>query len=448
MIRRTRGCSIALITATMLLTISPTLFSSTRSQTHSLDDQALAQAKQFFSKMSIRCGQYYYYTYREQIAVMYQCKYAPTISVEGRAIQPRRLSEADRLNGVDPLPIAWQGRAVINLGLCRRQVPGPHGPGSDAWERWLDRNSDAVGLINRKGQWEFANQPTGRELYTVKTVLPITCKDVPDPSRKSAPTPPSWRGRHYNGGQILRLHATYDRWFYMGRGPMTLKLPSTYSQITIDGTNNIRTPLGGAMYLGAKTTDPGALAPNIKLGAVIVKIGNDEEPIQPFTESMSPVNDGFHIRSNEEIFIAINDSYFADNRGAHVVIVEGGDLNFGSGDRLPSPRLLSPEDGAFMHHYPRTTIVKWEPVVGASSYTVEIQMAMGPIGQETDSWYDLAEHHKNFPASTFVPPVKIKSTSFTFDWVGENMGRWRVWAIDDQGNEGLKSKWRYFKYTL
>ena len=190
-------------------------------------------------------------------------------------------------------------------------------------------------------------------------------------TRRAAPRPPSWRGE-YQGQQILSLPANYDKWFYSGKGTMTLKLLRPYSQIQIDGTNSSRNPFGGATFPDAQKSDPKALAPAVLLGAIVVKIGKDSKPLQAFNERMDPTKGGLQIRSTHEIYIAINDSYFADNRGTHTVVIEGGELNLSSVETLPAPQLLTPEDGAVMNHYPRKTTVNWEPVIGAVSYTVEI----------------------------------------------------------------------------
>jgi hypothetical protein len=110
--------------------------------------------------------------------------------------------------------------------------------------------------------------------------------------------------------------------------------------------------------------------------------------------------------------------------------------------KLPPPKLLSPEDWTvFEFDNPsRKTKVEWLPVAGASGYTVEIQFLDGK------GWNDLGEHYSHYPAAGYSPPVKIKGTNFAFEWVGANKGRWRVWAIDSKGNEGVKSVWWEFRY--
>lgn len=41
----------------------------------------------------------------------------------------------------------------------------------------------------------------------------------------------------------------------------------------------------------------------------------------------------------------------------------------------------------------------------------------------------------------------VASPGYKFDFVGAQPGRWRVWAVDNEGREGEKSPWRTFTYT-
>lgn len=108
--------------------------------------------------------------------------------------------------------------------------------------------------------------------------------------------------------------------------------------------------MGQAMYMGAKKTDPNALAPNAALGSVIVKIGKAGEPFQAFTDRSDPANEGLRIRENDEVYIAINDSNFVDNRGAHLVVVEGGDLNVNA-EPGPNSQSSSSTEGTSGQNY-------------------------------------------------------------------------------------------------
>ena len=42
--------------------------------------------------------------------------------------------------------------------------------------------------------------------------------------------------------------------------------------------------------------------------------------------------------------------------------------------------------------------------------------------------------------------VNLGTNSYTFDFVGAQPGRWRVWAVDVNGQKGPKSDWWGFSY--
>lgn len=98
------------------------------------------------------------------------------------------------------------------------------------------------------------------------------------------------------------------------------------------------------------------------------------------------------------------------------------------------PRLLSPPDQTTFYHYPRTVTLAWEAVPNANGYKVQIQF----YENNTDSpprWSD------------FGPIVNTNATTYTFDFIGAQPGRWRIWAVDANGREGLKSDWWSFFFA-
>lgn len=107
----------------------------------------------------------------------------------------------------------------------------------------------------------------------------------------------------------------------------------------------------------------------------------------------------------------------------------------GSPARLAAPTLLSPPPNAAFHEFPRTLNLKWSPVPGASSYGVEI-----------DCYGCCASH--DFCQDVGRPFVikNTTDTTYTFDFVGDQPGRWRVWAVALNGVPGPKSEWRVFTY--
>jgi hypothetical protein len=94
-----------------------------------------------------------------------------------------------------------------------------------------------------------------------------------------------------------------------------------------------------------------------------------------------------------------------------------------------APVLVSPDNGVKLFHYPRHTTLCWRPVIGAISYRVERQYDSG-------TW-------------TAYAPVNVSglnNTSYTFDFVGDQSGRWRVSAYNGDSYSPA-SGWRYFSYS-
>jgi thiol-disulfide isomerase/thioredoxin len=101
---------------------------------------------------------------------------------------------------------------------------------------------------------------------------------------------------------------------------------------------------------------------------------------------------------------------------------------------LLAPRLLSPASRAIFSHFPRETTLLWAEIPGAVSYVVEWDY------KGSDTW---ASEQRGGPG------VIMRSTqpTTTFNFIGAQDGRWRVWAMDAQGREGVRSEWREFTYT-
>lgn len=95
---------------------------------------------------------------------------------------------------------------------------------------------------------------------------------------------------------------------------------------------------------------------------------------------------------------------------------------------LEAPIPLSPKSGTSFNHFPRNTTLEWEPVSGAASYMVETEFYSG-------DWF-----------GSYV--VETPTTSYSFDFVGAQPGRWRVWAVGPSGDGGAKSDWWYFEYSI
>jgi len=100
---------------------------------------------------------------------------------------------------------------------------------------------------------------------------------------------------------------------------------------------------------------------------------------------------------------------------------------------LAAPVQLSPASGTAFNNYPRTTTLRWSAASGAASYTVEVQYCQSA---------GCAVSAQNFRLVS-----NLTTTSYTFDFVGAQPGRWRVWAVDAAGHESPKTNWWGFSYT-
>lgn len=97
-------------------------------------------------------------------------------------------------------------------------------------------------------------------------------------------------------------------------------------------------------------------------------------------------------------------------------------------DRLEKPTQISPANGQVFDHYPRKTTLEWKAVLGATTYVIEIGYKSG------NKWISYS-------------PRSTNKTSYTFNFVGAQPGRWRVWAVGAGGQESPKTNWWEFRYT-
>lgn len=101
-----------------------------------------------------------------------------------------------------------------------------------------------------------------------------------------------------------------------------------------------------------------------------------------------------------------------------------------------TPTLRAPADNETFNIYPRTMTFTWEPVSGAQSYVLEVD-AYGMC--QAGAWC------ADVGGRTFQRPNLTRPT-YTYDFVGAQPGRWRVWAVFEGGREGPKSEWRNFRH--
>jgi thiol-disulfide isomerase/thioredoxin/tetratricopeptide (TPR) repeat protein len=101
---------------------------------------------------------------------------------------------------------------------------------------------------------------------------------------------------------------------------------------------------------------------------------------------------------------------------------------------VTAPKLLSPAPGSVFGHYPRETTLVWAEVPGAVSYVVEWDY------KGADMW---ASEQRGTPGAL----IRATQPEATFQFIGAQPGRWRVWAVDAAGQPGPKSDWSEFTYT-
>jgi TonB family protein len=107
-----------------------------------------------------------------------------------------------------------------------------------------------------------------------------------------------------------------------------------------------------------------------------------------------------------------------------------------SASALTAPKPTAPADGAALHGFPRTTTLQWTTVPNAVSYGVEIDcFHCCKANQWCTDIGGASRIERN-----------LRQPVFTFDFVGDQPGRWRVWAIDQFSREGPKSAWSNFTY--
>jgi hypothetical protein len=112
-----------------------------------------------------------------------------------------------------------------------------------------------------------------------------------------------------------------------------------------------------------------------------------------------------------------------------------------AGVNLAAPVQLSPADNQVFDSFPRNTKLEWMAVEGAVSYLVEVDYCRGGEADGQKCVNPQPLHIKSNPQMS-----GLTNTSYEFQFIGAQPGRWRVWAIDREGREGFKSPWRTFFY--
>jgi len=120
--------------------------------------------------------------------------------------------------------------------------------------------------------------------------------------------------------------------------------------------------------------------------------------------------------------------FYGDSHYAFSISVLPCTVHVLSPGALDTPILVSPVNNTVFYHYPRNTTLAWKPVQGADGYLVEIQYY-------SNGWHDWYSE-------------TVSSASYTFSFIGDQQGRWRVTALDSTGawNDSTPSDWWTFNY--
>jgi len=111
-------------------------------------------------------------------------------------------------------------------------------------------------------------------------------------------------------------------------------------------------------------------------------------------------------------------------------------------EKLPAPDIVFPLEGAQLAGYPRLTRLQWSPVAGAAGYVVDIEVCQGAATSERVCSLGVPLQHY-----TMDPTSGIIKTSYQFNFVGNQPGRWRIWALGPSGSPGRRSAWMTFYYN-
>lgn len=141
---------------------------------NTLDDEAQDFIETFVNPRIANCSGFWYYATLDSGAgsqIFHQCKHKPSISISGRTFAPRQLSEADRLNGVDPLPIEWEGQATASTNTCRFLIP--NNPPDRRWSHWFEQLQFTIKFRRVKGNWEIIAFRSDHEDKLLKFTCPV-----------------------------------------------------------------------------------------------------------------------------------------------------------------------------------------------------------------------------------------------------------------------------------
>jgi len=136
-------------------------------------------------------------------------------------------------------------------------------------------------------------------------------------------------------------------------------------------------------------------------------------------------------RHDNHLYIVFYGPEGADGEGLVMRTIDG------LRSRFPGHEAAVTRAGGPIPYTPRTTVARWNPTPDAKSYTIEIDC------------YHCCRSNKwctDVGAKWKIVPDLVETT-YTFDWVGAQPGRWRIWSINADGEPGPKSGWTNFDYS-
>ena len=138
--------------------------------------EAARQAEAYWRKLLQKCGDSYYWAEnRPNVgrAFTYQGNGEPTIEVNGNWYAARPLTEAEKLNKVDPQPIEWAGKTSVHFKVGR-VAAGCSNCFDMSGFKWQDDYTFQRSMEKKKGRWEIIEDRSSSE----RLVRP-TCSEVP-----------------------------------------------------------------------------------------------------------------------------------------------------------------------------------------------------------------------------------------------------------------------------
>ena len=103
----------------------------------------------------------------------------------------------------------------------------------------------------------------------------------------------------------------------------------------------------------------------------------------------------------------------------------------GPSGSLPAPALISPLNQARLHGFPRTVTFEWSKVRGARAYGLEIDYYAGRWASQ---------------AGRPTLMLWVSDSRYIHEFVGDQPGSWRVWAMDGKRRPGQVSEWFTFTF--